>query len=276
MKVPKPGAREGVAVIVNLDNCIGCRACQIACQEWNGRKAVKTQFSPTFTNPQDLTADSWKVVFFKEFSVTKLLRLAEGDIELKDTVEVVPVPYNCMHCADSPCARACPVGAIKVSPEGAVVIESSECVGCGYCLAACPYDVPRKGSDGKYYKCSFCVDRIQVGREPACVEVCPTNVFTFTSMSEAEKLLASEFKDKKVYGLNLDGYVGGRTRWIFVASKDAADKVFPAMFPEKAENVNEVRDLANEFALPGLGVLALGMLGLLGLAWLRYRRNGSH
>ncbi|MEM0365510.1 MAG: 4Fe-4S dicluster domain-containing protein [Acidilobaceae archaeon] len=276
VKMKFPDMNEGVAVVVDLDKCIGCRACQIACQEWNGRTPIKTQFSPTFTNPQRLEANAWKVVFFKELQATKRIALQEAQATL-ETVEVVPVPYNCLHCVEAPCAKACPVGAIKASPEGAIVIEASECIGCGYCLAACPYDVPRRGSDGKYYKCTFCVDRIQAKLEPACVSVCPTEVFTFTSMSEAVKIAEKVKEDgRKVYGLSLDSYVGGRVRWIFVASKDKADRVFPAMFPEIPRNSNIIREYLNNIGLPGLGLLSLIALAILVLSWIRAKRASKH
>mgnify|MGYP001770635376 CR=1 FL=1 len=273
VKLKFPSRDEGVAVVVDLDKCIGCRACQVACQEWNGRRALRTEFSPTFTNPRDLDANAWKVVFFNEFPVSKTLSLEGAQLSLS-TVEVIPVPYNCLHCAKAPCARACPVGAIKVSPEGAVVIEASECIGCGYCLDACPYNVPRRGQDGKYYKCTFCVDRIQAGLEPACVDVCPTNVFTFTSMAEAVRIARSaEAQGRRVYGLSLDGYVGGRVRWIFVASKDKADRVFPVMFPERATNLNSARELLEGIAIPGLSLVTLFALIVLAVSWLRARRG---
>jgi len=275
VKLKFPGRDEGVAVVVDLDKCIGCRACQIACQEWNGRKALNTTFSPTFTNPRDLHADAWKVVFFHEFPVSKTLKFAEAEVAI-NTVEVVPVPYNCLHCAEAPCARACPVGAIKVSPEGAVVIEPGECIGCGFCLDACPYNVPRRGSDGKYYKCTFCVDRIQSGLEPACVKVCPTNVFTFTSMREATRIAEDlRAQGKKVYGLSLDGYVGGRVRWIFAASKDKASRVFPAMFPETPRNSNSIRESLEGVAIPGLSLASIFALAVLAVAWWRARRTNS-
>jgi formate dehydrogenase iron-sulfur subunit len=96
VKLGFPGGDEGVAVIVGLGKCIGYRACQIAYQEWNSRNALNTSFSPTFTNPQDLHADAWKVVFFHEFPVSKTLKFAEAEVTV-NTVEVVSVPYNCLH-----------------------------------------------------------------------------------------------------------------------------------------------------------------------------------
>lgn len=268
-----PNRDSGVAVIVNLDNCIGCRACQVACQEWNGRTPPKTSFSPTFTNPPTLMADAWKVVMFHEVTREKVLSFAGGTVKIADAVDLVPVPYNCLHCAAAPCARACPVGAIKVSPEGAVVIEAKECIGCGYCASACPYDVPKRGSDGKYYKCTFCVDRIQNGLAPACVEVCPANVFTFTTMENALKLAGQmKAQGKAVYGVDVDGYVGGRTRWIFALSGERASQVFARQFPAKATVPTEsIREFLRSIAVPLAGLAAAVLAGLGLAAWRRER-----
>lgn len=268
-----PSKDSGIAVLVNIDNCIGCRACQVACQQWNGRAPPQTSFSPTFTNPPKLMANAWKVVMFHEITREKIISFEGATVRISDAVEMVPVPYNCLHCATAPCARACPVGAIKVSPEGAVVIEASECIGCGYCADACPYDVPKRGSDGKYYKCTFCVDRIQSGKAPACVEVCPANVFTFTSMDNAVKL-ASQMKSegKSVYGLDVDSYVGGRVRWIFALSSDKASQVFKKQFPEKAVvSTESVREFLKSISIPGVGLISAAVFALGIAAWRRDR-----
>ncbi|HWQ17516.1 MAG TPA: 4Fe-4S dicluster domain-containing protein [Sulfolobales archaeon] len=273
VKMDFPSKDSGIAVLVNVDNCIGCRACQIACQEWNGRTPPKTSFSPTFTNPPTLMANAWKVVVFHEITREKILSFEGSTVKISDAVEMVPIPYNCLHCATAPCARACPVGAIKVSPEGAVVIEASECIGCGYCADACPYDVPKRGSDGKYYKCTFCVDRVQSGKAPACVEVCPANVFTFTSMDNAVRLANDmKAKGKEVYGLDVDSYVGGRVRWIFTLSSDKASQAFKKQFPERAVvSTESLRESLKSISIPGVGIITAAVFALGVAAWRRER-----
>lgn len=267
MSAPIQPQISGFGVLVDLDKCIGCRACVIACQEWNGRRAVETKFSPTFTNPPDLTADSWKGVFFYEGEVQKQV----GSLMFSQ-VSVAPVPYQCMHCLDPPCARACPVGAITVTKEGAVVIDRDLCIGCGYCQAACPYDVPRRGLDGKFYKCTLCVDRIQAGKAPACVEACPTGVFTFGQLSQIVDAANREAaKGKVVYGLDLTDYVGRGTRWIYVASPSkqfAISQRFPSKPYVPWASLKEFLQTATE-VLAAPVAAALAVMGL--AAWRKER-----
>ncbi|MGB9709847.1 4Fe-4S dicluster domain-containing protein [Infirmifilum uzonense] len=267
-----PGMKEGYAVLVDLDKCIGCRACQVACKDWNGRPAEMTKFSPTFTNPPDLTADDWKVVFYYEDMTKKALLLPSGE-KIFEQVDIGPLPFQCMHCADPPCARSCPVGAIKVTAEGAVVINKDECIGCGYCATACPFRVPKRGSDGKFYKCTFCIDRIQNGMLPACVEACPTGVFKFGKASEIISAAQDmQAKGKLVYGLNLDSYVGGGTRWIY-ASSDRRSFAIKKHFADRGKPVStqQSREILKQLIVYGGALGALLLAGLELVAWRKSR-----
>lgn len=267
-----PNRNEGVAVLVDLDRCIACRACQVACKDWNGRTRVRIEpLGGTLTSPRDLTPDDWKVVFFYEGTVGKSV----GRYTFSQ-VEVAPLPYNCLHCVEAPCARACPVGAIEVSRSGAVVIMRDRCIGCGYCLNACPFDVPRRGDDGKYYKCTFCADRIENGRAPACVEVCPADVFKFGPADEIyQKAREEAKKGRRVYGLELNGYVGGSTRWIFVASERKAFAIEKKLPKDAQVGEMAAREALAKIATVALPILAVGAAAVGLAAWRNYRKEVS-
>jgi formate dehydrogenase iron-sulfur subunit len=272
VEVRPPGLTEGYAVLVDLDKCIGCRACQVACKDWNGRAVERTKFTGALTSPGWLSADTWKVVFYYEGRAVKRVKTPAGEVSFEQ-VELAPLPYNCMHCANPPCARACPVGAIKVTREGAVVISKDECVGCGYCETACMFNVPKRSfTDGKIYKCTFCVDRIQNGMPPACVEVCPAGVYTFGPAGEiVKKALEERARGRYIYGLDLDGYVGGAARWIYVASDKKAFAI-KQHFADKTPRVaQQVREVVKPLVIYGGAVLAIAVTAIGLAAWRRHR-----
>ncbi|HEK0788624.1 formate dehydrogenase subunit beta [Proteus sp. GOKU] len=190
---PAPQVRdykEEVAKLIDVTTCIGCKACQVACSEWNDiRDKIGTNVG-VYDNPTDLTAKSWTVMRFSE-------------VEENGKLEWLIRKDGCMHCADPGCLKACPAeGAIIQYANGIVDFQSEHCIGCGYCIAGCPFDVPRiNEEDNRAYKCTLCVDRVEVGQEPACVKTCPTGAIHFGS-KEAMINLASE----RVSELQTRGY----------------------------------------------------------------------
>jgi formate dehydrogenase iron-sulfur subunit len=162
-------ASEPVAKLIDISKCIGCKACQVACMQWNDlRDEVGTQHG-IYDNPVDLTDQSWTVMRFSEF------KNADGRLEWLIRKD------GCMHCEDPGCLKACPApGAIVKYANGIVDFNSSNCIGCGYCIAGCPFNIPRiSQKDNKAYKCTLCSDRVAVGLEPACVKTCPTGAIQF-------------------------------------------------------------------------------------------------
>ncbi len=169
---PTPQVRTNapqVAKLIDESKCIGCKACQVACMNWNDlRDEVGTNIG-VYDNPSDLTASSWTVMKFFE------VEPENGSLEWLIRKD------GCMHCEDPGCLKACPSpGAIVKYSNGIVDFISENCIGCGYCVKGCPFDVPRiSAKDNKAYKCTLCSDRVGVGLEPACVKTCPTGAIGF-------------------------------------------------------------------------------------------------
>jgi formate dehydrogenase iron-sulfur subunit len=170
---PSPQARQGgvekVTKLIDVSVCIGCKACQVACSEWNDLRDEIGECDGTYNNPQDLSPQSFEVMRFSEY-VNE-----EGGLEWLIRKD------NCMHCAEPGCLKACPApGAIVQYANGIVDFNSEHCIGCGYCVAGCPFDIPRiSKKDNKAYKCTLCSDRVFHGLEPACVKSCPTSAIMF-------------------------------------------------------------------------------------------------
>jgi formate dehydrogenase iron-sulfur subunit len=162
-----------VAKLIDLSRCIGCKACQSACMEWNDLRDEVGVQEGFYTSPADLSDQSWTLMRFTETEVDGKFNW----LILKD---------GCLHCADPGCLKACPApGAIVQYANGIVDFRQEQCIGCGYCTAGCPFNIPRLSKkDGKAYKCTLCSDRVGVGLEPACVKSCPTQALSFGSKED--------------------------------------------------------------------------------------------
>jgi formate dehydrogenase iron-sulfur subunit len=171
-----PRVRETlkVAKLIDISKCIGCKACQVACMEWNDVRDDIGVNTGSYNNPIDLTDRSWTVMRFYEE-------------ELPDKgLQWLIVKDGCLHCDDPGCLRACPApGALVQYANGIVDFVQENCIGCGYCQAGCPFNIPRYSPvDQKAYKCTLCSDRVAVGLEPACIKACPTQALTFGSKED--------------------------------------------------------------------------------------------
>jgi formate dehydrogenase beta subunit len=162
-----------VAKYIDTSTCIGCKACEVACQEWNDLPPLSTQQVGTYQTMPTLDAGFWNLIRFDEREVEGgLMWLMRKD--------------QCMHCAEPGCLEACPApGAIVQYANGIVDVNQDNCIGCGYCETGCPFDVPRfSAKTGKMAKCTLCVDRVSVGLEPACIKACPTGCLHFGSKED--------------------------------------------------------------------------------------------
>src|ERR1700737_702261 len=171
-----PGVRQTleIAKLIDVSRCIGCKACQSACMEWNDLRTEIGQFEGSYDNPPDLDPRPWTRMGFTEWEDE------QGNLEWLIRKD------GCMHCADPGCLKACPApGAIVQYANGIVDFIHENCIGCGYCIKGCPFDIPRYSEQtSKMAKCTLCVDRVQVGLEPACVKSCPTGCLEFGDKAE--------------------------------------------------------------------------------------------
>jgi len=180
--LPPPQIRETpeVAKLIDISKCIGCKACQAACMEWNDLRDEIGANLGSYQNPPDLSAESWTLMRFNE-------------VEVDGRLEWLIRKDGCMHCAEPGCLEACPSpGAIVKYANGIVDFIEENCIGCGYCETGCPFNIPRiSRRDHKAYKCTLCSDRVAVGLEPACIKACPTQALVFGT-KEMMKLHAED------------------------------------------------------------------------------------
>jgi formate dehydrogenase beta subunit len=166
-----------VAKYIDTSTCIGCKACEVACVEWNDLPTLATHRFGSYQTLPTLHADFWNLIRFHEFDAPG----GTSWLMRKD---------NCMHCEDPGCLAACPApGAIVQYANGIVDVNPDACIGCGYCETGCPFDVPRiHEKTAKMSKCTLCVDRVTVGLEPACVKACPTGCLHFGTKEDMVEL----------------------------------------------------------------------------------------
>jgi len=266
---PSPNVRAEatteLAKLIDVSKCIGCKACQVACMEWNDlRDEVGTNIG-AYQNPHDLSENSWTLMRFAEYENPK------GDLEWLIRKD------GCMHCADPGCLKACPSpGAIVQYANGIVDFHEENCIGCGYCITGCPFNVPRLSKrDNKAYKCTLCSDRVSVGLEPACVKACPTGAIVFGTKADMKDHAEERIVDLKSRGFEQAGLydpegVGG-THVMYVLHH--ADK--PEIYCDLPSNpkVSPMVRLWKGAAKP----LALGVMALTALAgFFHYIRVGRN
>src|SRR5215469_3784327 len=192
-----PSIRETVEVakLIDISKCIGCKACQVACSEWNDLRDVIGHMVGVYDNPADLSAESWTVMRYTEY------------VEQDGHLEWLIRKDGCMHCADPGCLKACPSpGAIVQYSNGIVDFIEEHCIGCGSCITGCPFNVPRISKDDhKAYKCTLCSDRVSVGLEPACIKSCPTGALVFGTKDDMKQHAAERIEDLKSRGFDQAG-----------------------------------------------------------------------
>jgi formate dehydrogenase iron-sulfur subunit len=206
----EPGKQYGFFTDTTL--CIGCKACEVACKEWNVLPAEEMRLTGnSYDNTSALGATTWRHVSFIE----KISAEGGGPV-----TEMAPFQSNwlmlsdvCKHCENAACLEACPTGALFRTEFDTVVVQQDICNGCGYCVPACPFGVVALDSvDGKAHKCTLCYDRLKGGLEPACAKACPTNSIQFGELSELKKRAyerVADIRDRGVPAARLYGVDDG-------------------------------------------------------------------
>ena len=235
--------------------CIGCKACEVACKEWNQVPSDGYQWTGnSYDNTGALGHSTWRHVRFVEG-----VRGGQPSWDFSSDV--------CKHCEHAGCLEACPTGAIVRTEFGGVFIQPDICNGCGYCVVSCPFGVvDRRPDDGRAFKCTFCYDRQKVGLEPACAKACPTESIQFGDLDELRaraqmrlgELHTRGVRDAVVYDPTHTS-VGG-THAIFLVRGDLADYNLPANPENPSARLGE--------AWMSAGVAAALMLVITSLAFL--------
>jgi formate dehydrogenase iron-sulfur subunit len=257
-------ARPRVGFFTDTSVCIGCKACEVACKEWN----LVPQDGPlrltgdSYDNTGALGASTWRHVAFVEQGAKLqddqgLRWLMSSDV--------------CKHCSSAACLEVCPTGALFRTEFGTVVVQPDVCNGCGYCVPACPFGViDRREDDGRAFKCTLCYDRLHDGLEPACAKACPTDSIQFGELDELR-----ERADRRVAALH-DAGVGEARLYL----EDEADGVGgagaffllldePEVYGFPPDPVVTTRDLPAMWR--SVAVAAAGLLGAATLAFLTDR-----
>jgi formate dehydrogenase iron-sulfur subunit len=254
---PTPQARKTVEVakLIDVSTCIGCKACQSACMEWNDIRDEVGTNSGFYDNPSNLTENSWTVMRFSE-------------IEEQGKLEWLIRKDGCMHCADPGCLKACPApGAIVQYANGIVDFQEENCIGCGYCITGCPFDIPRiSKKDNKAYKCTLCSDRVAVNQAPACVKACPTGALQFGSKEDMKDYAEERIADLKERGFDKAGLydpqgVGG-THVMYVLHHADRPQLYSGLpeNPQISPLVSIWKGVTKPIASLAIGLVALGSL----------------
>ena len=252
---PSPSVRQTteVAKLIDISKCIGCKACQVACEEWNDVRDVVGHNVGVYDNPADLTPESWTVMRFTEY------------VDEAGRLEWLIRKDGCMHCAEPGCLKACPApGAIVQYSNGIVDFIEENCIGCGACITGCPFNIPRiSKKDNKVYKCTLCSDRVGVGLEPACVKTCPTGAITFGSKTDMVKHADERIADLKERGYQNAGLydpagVGG-THVMYVLQHADKPQIYNGLpaDPQISPMVSLWKGILKPLALLAMGATAV-------------------
>jgi formate dehydrogenase iron-sulfur subunit len=260
-----------VGFFTDTSVCIGCKACEVACKEWNRVPEDGLVFTAmSYDNTLGLGADTWRHVAFIEqrrpLAGQATLAADGGDDgpPAGDGPGGVGIRWLmasdvCKHCTHAACLDVCPTGSLFRTEFGTVVVQEDICNGCGYCISACPYGViDQRRGDGRAWKCTLCYDRLKAGDEPACAKACPTQSIQFGELDQlrerADRRLAhlhgAGVSDARLYGRDPEDGVGGDGAFFLLLDE-------PEVYGLPPDPVVATRDLPELWARVGLAAISL-------------------
>jgi formate dehydrogenase iron-sulfur subunit len=268
---PKPSAcawqsrapADAYGCLVDLTRCIGCRKCEEACNRVNGLPPPKQSF-------EDLTVlDKKRRPDERAFTVVN--RYTSGIIDARDQLVPTFVKLQCMHCQNPACASACIVGALSKKENGSVFYDVTKCIGCRYCMVACPFEIPayeyHDPITPRVMKCTFCYERVEVEKKlPGCAEICPVEALTFGRRSDLIAIAHQRIKTNP--GRYIDHLYGekevGGTSWMYLSGvpfeKLGFNRLPEEPMPKLAETIQH-----SLFSYLWSPIVLFGMLG--GVMW---------
>jgi formate dehydrogenase iron-sulfur subunit len=234
--------------------CIGCKACEVACKEWNAVPEDGIELTGmSYDNTESLGASTWRHVAFIE-QITR-----PGDSRWLMSSDV------CKHCTEAGCLDVCPTGALTRTEFGTVVVQDDVCNGCGYCVSACPFGViGRRETDGGAHKCTLCYDRIGDGLTPACAKACPTESIQFGPRDELRERAQARLEDlqeagvaeARLYGEDPADGIGGAGAFFLLLDE-------PEVYGLPPDPVVTTRDLPRMWRHVAVAAAALGAAAVL-------------
>jgi formate dehydrogenase iron-sulfur subunit len=267
-KVPPPEGQPAMGFFTDTSLCIGCKACEVACKQWNQLRAKDpTWTGMSYDNTEALSAITWRhVQFIEQIGPPALppplpLFGNISEVQNPDTIPETPpgtaLPFFnterwlmrsdvCKHCANAPCHEACPTGAIIRTEYDTVYVQQDICNGCGYCVIACPFGVIARDEYGTHTarKCTLCYDRMKDGIEPACAKTCPTDSIQYGEVEKLKQharerlgfLHEQGVKEAQLYGVD-DNILDGGLNSFFLLLDEPEVYNLPADPPRPANHV---------------------------------------
>ncbi len=285
---PPERQRPRVGFFTDTSICIGCKACEVACKEWNNVPADDCGFSgDSYDNTLALGADTWRHVAFIEQRRPLGLREEPGTSLVQEAAAgqlgadgELPVHEDagfrwlmssdvCKHCTEAACLEVCPTGSLFRTEFGTVVVQEDVCNGCGYCIPACPFGViDQRKDDGRAWKCTLCYDRLRDDMEPACAQACPTKSIQFGELEElraraerrVEQLRGAGEPGAQLYGADPQNGVGG-TGAFFLLLDEPETYGLP---PDPVDTTRDLTEIWQTAALAGAMLVAGSVLALIG------------